>query len=80
MNADERLKQNFENEKEALIKTVFEEINNQGFNAELENKLREKLKLEYDEELKAELQRKEKLLRINLMKKFENEKKNMEEF
>lgn len=46
---------------------------------ELETQVRERIRLEYEEEMKNEVNKKEKLIKLNYKKKFEIEKKNLEE-
>lgn len=72
----EKLKQDFESEKEHLIKSLMEDLNSQKpTESSLTQKISDKLRIEYEQELKKELQKKERLLTLNMKKKLEAEKK-----
>lgn len=76
----EKLKQDFESEKAQLIKSLMEDLNSQKpTESNLTQKISEKLRIEYDHELKKELQKKERLLILNMKKKLEVEKKLLQE-
>ncbi|EAR84409.2 hypothetical protein TTHERM_00704020 (macronuclear) [Tetrahymena thermophila SB210] len=77
---EQKVKQGFEEEKKALVQNIIDEINKQGFNEDIEIKIRDKLRLEYEEEIKKEMQKKEKQMKVNLQKKLDNERKQLEEF
>ena len=76
----EKLKQDFESEKAQIIKSLMEDLNSQKpTESSLTQKISEKLRIEYEHELKKELQKKEKLLILNMKKKLEVEKKLLQE-
>lgn len=54
---------------------MVEELNNKGFANDLENKIKEKLRIEYDDLTREELAKREKAIKINYKKKIDNEKK-----
>ena len=52
----------------------------QGITDDIENKIRERMRVEYEESLREDVTKIEKQLKLNLKKKLDQERKGLEEF
>ena len=77
---ERNFKEKFEIEKEQIVKKFLEEqaLQQKSMNT-MEIRVRERIRIELEEEMKKELLRKEKLMQLNWKKKMETHKKTIEE-